>query len=162
MSDIATDTRIDREESRWNQNMRSGSRDLLAALVREHDVTPTPTAKQPITADQVRERFGGAGGILSGTEESRRILDLVSAAFNIPVDDICGDGRFEEHIVARALTAVLLSELNPEFYTSPRIGRIINRDHSSVYNAIAKFPSYCEKHPVLRDVYLMLGGCDAG
>lgn len=65
------------------------------------------------------------------------MMHLVSRDVNIPVADILGQSRFKGHVRARFLVAAIARShgMGP-----CAIGRRINRDHTTITNALSRFP----------------------
>jgi hypothetical protein len=64
-----------------------------------------------------------------------RVLQVVSALFEVPVRDILSPSHRPMHVAPRRVAAHLLTEMG---YGASQIGRWLKRDHSSVCNSIKK------------------------
>jgi hypothetical protein len=137
-----------------NDKLREGSRDLLAALWREHPQTmrlsfiaggaverPMMAVKTVTTA--IRPMFGGD------------LLQTVADVFDISYGELIGQGRSRAFIEARATVAHILLKRG---WSLPRVGKLLGgRDHSTIINLRDNFPIYAARNPLVleavREVY---------
>ncbi len=74
---------------------------------------------------------------------SKRVLFAVAANFEVPVKYITGLSRAPSVVIARDATAYLLREgLSKTFI---EIGKILNRNHSSIMTSVKRAESRCQK-----------------
>lgn len=79
------------------------------------------------------------------------LVARVAAGFGLTHADIVGEQRFGLIIDARATAAVLLRERGLSY---PNVGKHLGgRDHSSIVNAVRKFPRYQERNRMVAVVY---------
>jgi chromosomal replication initiation ATPase DnaA len=64
-----------------------------------------------------------------------RVLNFEAQAAGIAVDEILGPGRTNPVFLARARVA---RSLRQEGWSLPRIGRLLNRDHTSIHSALRR------------------------
>jgi len=83
----------------------------------------------PLLTPAERACLGGAfgGGLM------RRVLDEVAAAAGVSVADILGPSRRARVVAARQ---AVMAVLHRRGWSSPRIGRALRRDHSTVLHGI--------------------------
>lgn len=68
--------------------------------------------------------------------EIQKVIQNTSTAYNISVDDILGDRRQKETVLPRH---IIMYKLRKELELSfPRIGKIFNRDHTTIIHAFNK------------------------
>jgi chromosomal replication initiation ATPase DnaA len=94
------------------------------------------------------------------TEE---ILKKVSEVFDVKPEDITGKSRRHEYVMARRAFCAFLSRST--HITRQKLGKYIDRDHSSVVHTLKKhnewmqyYPQYSEKYGrLLSSIYLLEG-----
>lgn len=82
---------------------------------------------------------------------ARDIIQNVSDIFGVPVSDLKGRGRKQHISRARQVCYALIRELTD--MSLPSIGRLMNRDHSTVIYAIDMMPEYLARDPDLSTLY---------
>jgi len=135
-----------------NSDMRGGFPPVPRALD-PGGVDPDSAARAPNPDPAVMFSYGGnLGGVSHHRERERRlsfpgvepstpagftraIIAAAAAEYSVTVDDILGPRRFGRFLKARhaAMRAVKLAR--PEM-SYPTMGRIFNRDHTTVMNAL--------------------------
>jgi hypothetical protein len=102
---------------------------------------PKPIAPRPI----IGERLGHS------------VIRSVAEAYEIDPEDVTGKCRSRHLICARVIASRLLRDLTWKDGTArfslPQIGRMLNRDHSTICYHLDVFDAYCRKYPFMREVY---------
>ncbi|MBO9602565.1 MAG: hypothetical protein J7496_08665 [Novosphingobium sp.] len=78
------------------------------------------------------------------------IISDIAAAFGLTADDICGPSRLAHISRVRQLIAALLVKRGN---STPKTGRWINRDHSTVLHAVRAMPTVMKHHPNIAKAY---------
>lgn len=133
------------DETRHRTMMRHGSGMLLRALRGE----PEPVPFRP----RARVRFDPAP---PGTI-ARGIIREVADAFSMEPNDLTGESRKADHIIARFVAIRLIrdrtwSDGTPRFSTT-RIGGFFNRDHSTIGHALCVFEIKMKQFPQAAEIY---------
>lgn len=114
---------------------------VLAAVELDHK----PIAEPP-EADVVFADVGDA--VTNGEDVSEKVLQTVAVAYGVTVEDILGESRRRSFVWPRFLAMYLLSvDFN---FTSLKLAKIFNRDHSTVLNACQKMKWMVERDKNLR------------
>ena len=79
----------------------------------------------------------------------REVIADVASLFRITAEDITGGDRHAHFIDARATVAKILHSRDLSY---PHIGRILNRDHSTVINLLSKIERYKARNPMIDHV----------
>jgi hypothetical protein len=89
----------------------------------------------------------------------KAILQAVADAFRITVDDLTGNCRAKYLIHARAVACRLIRDRVDDDglprNSLPRIAMFMDRDHSTISNALGKFDLYC-RYPEVAAIYAKL------
>ena len=80
---------------------------------------------------------------------SAQVIGEVSNALKISPKDIVSSGKWTHFVHARAVVAIVLHRAGLSYN---QIGDRMNRDHSSVINAVRNFPKYVELNPQLAEL----------
>ena len=81
----------------------------------------------------------------------RDLIRSVAADAGYTFELAVGPAKEGRIIAIRATACVLLRERGMSF---PAIGRALGgRDHTTVINAVSRFPYYCERYPGTREIY---------
>lgn len=100
---------------------------------------------QAIIADAVTKagRILGFAGMEGGEDKQPvvEIIRVVAVKHGISVQDIKSESRSRHMVEARHEAMALVYKLRPDL-SLPAIGRIFNRDHTSVLNAVRKMGVY--------------------
>jgi hypothetical protein len=100
-------------------------------------VCAAPPPRRPWTTPKIVERLARKG------PRSKHIVRAVAAAAGISEQELLGERRYGPLTLARHAAMWLIKQRQPE-YTLARIGRLFNRDHTSVLHAIKRFGNLCE------------------
>lgn len=68
-------------------------------------------------------------------EKNHLLIDAIAQEHGYTVDDIIGKLRFKRVVAVRRLCILALREKG---YSTTEIGRIMNRDHNTIYHALNK------------------------
>lgn len=89
--------------------------------------------------------------VISGTEPTSvtvdRILELVAKKYNVSVDDLSGSKRSKEIVVPRHIAIYMIRNVTQ--LSLPAIGKLLNRDHSTVLSSIETIEKRMAAEPVL-------------
>lgn len=150
------------EETANRMMMARGSALLLRALKGEPEPKPIPTWKERIVGGKnyvpvsERPKFGAPRAV-------RELIEAVEEAFELDPGAICGKVRDTRHILARSLLIRLVRDrkwVNGEHkHSTTTIGRYLDRDHSTICNALTKFDIYCTQFPEVAELYEKLSPC---
>lgn len=80
------------------------------------------------------------------TVTSAVVLKKVADALRISEAEILSGSRFAETVDARSVVAEVMLRQGMSY---PRVGRRLNRDHSSIINLHRKFPNRVSRRPIL-------------
>jgi hypothetical protein len=151
------------EETANRMSVRHGSEQLLRALrgepepVEVHTLplsrqryTPGPPVRHVRKADRARCPAPAA---------VREIIAAVAETFRIDPEDLLGESRAKYLIHARAVACRLIRDRvdtdGLPRNSLPRIAMFMNRDHSTISNALGKFDLYC-RYPEVAAAYAKL------
>ena len=96
--------------------------------------------------EEAREALSLKRRRLLRAADPNKVIELVSRETGVHRRDILGSYRYGFCIEARVTVAEILwrKEL-----TSPQIGKVLGRDHSTVLSMLRRFPVYAERKPAL-------------
>lgn len=145
MASLARDTSIP-EVTRNRAMMREGSTRLRKAIYAHFGVDLPKSVRPPITIKEFKlEPYVPLFGEL--------LLSVVADEFNMTPQELKGDSRVAEFVEARALVADVLRHRK---WSYPRIGRLLDRDHSTVINLLEKLPVYLRRSEQCQAVHAAL------
>ena len=75
-------------------------------------------------------------------EKIHAAIDVIAQPHGYTVEDILGKSRFKHLVSVRRLCILMLRERG---YSTPEIGRLMNRDHSTIVHALNKTVDKCNK-----------------
>jgi hypothetical protein len=78
----------------------------------------------------------------------QRIVDAVALEFKVPQDAILSDSRIQICVTARHVVCLLAREFT--YLSTIKIGRLLNRDHSTIIHAIKTIALKIANDPELR------------
>ncbi len=87
---------------------------------------------------------------MNGPAVGREVLRIVAEGLNLPVSEITGACRELLHVDARAL---VIGTLRKRGWSFPQIGRLLDRDHSSVISAYGKLEIYLKRNADAREIW---------
>lgn len=76
-----------------------------------------------------------------------RIIECVSARYNVPIDEIMGKSRKKETKTARNVAMYIVRSVTGS--SLPQIGQVFDRDHSTVHSNISMIEQELSSDPVL-------------
>lgn len=155
--------------------MKQGSRALLCALNRARGLPPPflpkpsqrPTVAFAPLPRELVERYVRPEPPLKAPKprlhlvvqgmSAKEVIRAVAEAFELTPADLTSPRRSLPHVLARQVVIRLLRDRTwanglPRFST-PQIGRMINRDHTSVLHALQTFDAKSRAYPEMRAVY---------
>jgi hypothetical protein len=144
----------------YNRSMRTGSLRLLRALesAQGRYLTPLP-AKPEKTVRWSRRKPNNRLKLRPVTPgmTAKEIVKAVADAFELTPSQMVSTSRSTETVLARHVAIRLLRDRrwrNGEYrYSTVRIGKLVNRDHSSILNALQTFDAKAAKYPEVREIY---------
>lgn len=104
-------------------------------------------ARQQITLlrRRIEELEGRAPVALPPAERFGGLLTAVAAEFGVLREEILGESRSAHLVLPRQVAMALAQRLLG--YSLPRIGRLLNRDHSTVHHGIRRVARQCAHDP---------------
>lgn len=142
MASLAKDTTIP-EVTRNRAMMREGSTRLRKAIYDHFGVDLPKPAPRPISIKSFKlEAHVPLFGEL--------LLSVVASEYGLTPQEMKGPSRLPEFVEARALVADVLRHRN---WSYPRIGRLLQRDHSTIINLIEKMPIYRARSKGCAEIY---------
>lgn len=151
-----------KSDDEYRQAMASSSQGLLIALYVARGV-PCPVhllTKAPVQVfRKARYAFSPFTPLAERTIPLavRRILEGVAREFDISTDELLGHSRAKYLVYARCVAARLIRERcwengEPKHSTTV-IGRIMNRDHSTICHTLRNFEMYRKRVPEVAAAY---------
>lgn len=134
-------------DRRANGAIRRGSMDLIRRLRAEH---PERFPELAIPKPSPRVSFDLGPPIRLSDSFATRLIEAVASYYHIRPADITGPRRWSYFVEARSLVA---TTLRARGWYYPRIGRLMNRDHTSVLNLCKKIDIFCKRSEECRDAY---------
>lgn len=121
----------------WKERRERKAREE-AEQRRQKSQSPQPELIRRPTAEEVRARFR----VIEGSEGMPRpagldIIKQVCEAHNVPVAYVLGKSRNRAIVDARQAAMAAVYQLRPDM-SCPQIGKLFNRDHTTVLYAIVK------------------------
>ncbi len=125
------------------ENLRQNIRQLEGAIKRI--CARSFLSGEPITLDMAKECLAAfIGGTESPEVTAKRIISLVSKRYGVAQDDIYGRKRQQQICHARNVCMYIIKkELDLSY---PAIGKMFNRDHSTIISSCAAIESNLDKN----------------
>jgi len=82
--------------------------------------------------------------------EISRLAAMVADEFDTTVPDLKGKSRYREHVHARA---ILIRVCLDRKWSHAKIGKFLDRDHSTIANSRKQFPIYYGHYPRVAKAY---------
>lgn len=89
----------------------------------------------------------GAPAAVPRRERFHAILDTVASDFGVTTQELLGEGKAANLAVPRHIAMALARRMLG--YSLPRIGRLLNRDHTTVLYGIRRITALAEDNPDL-------------
>ena len=116
-----------------------------------------PVKKPPIKRERIRTakpktKRPSLKGIYTAP-----IIEAVAAAYDLEPSDLSGSNRKGNYVQARHTAIKLIRDLrmddgSPRFST-PQIGKVFKRDHSTIVHALDVFEIKLRQFPFMREIY---------
>jgi chromosomal replication initiation ATPase DnaA len=131
----------------------------MVVYVRDRDARDCPIAKIPQTSRRTRhamrllmdamlqEGASLAGDALGGNSVDR-IIAAVTFEFDVSLHDLFGPSRLQQIVKPRTVAIALVRECLG--WSTSRIGRLFNRDHTTVIDTLARYRDYLAADPDMR------------
>ncbi|ABD27445.1 hypothetical protein Saro_3010 [Novosphingobium aromaticivorans DSM 12444] len=132
------------QQSRWSSRVPQ-DRKYDYWILRGRKV-PAPEAVARILAGEVVTVKKRPRLFAKVTVPSNVALKKVADALRISEAEILSGSRFAETVDARSVVAEIMLRQGMSY---PRVGRRLNRDHSSIINLHRKFPHRASRRPIL-------------
>jgi hypothetical protein len=130
----------------------AGARDRLwkprHRMLRVEDAAPRPTVAPVIVS--IEPPWGCPVSLL-GTPSYKTVLRLVALKHGLDVAELSGPVRSRPVVAARH-EAVGLVYTHCRYISLPAIGRIFNRDHTTILHTLRKLRKIAQKAPYRRSV----------
>jgi chromosomal replication initiation ATPase DnaA len=109
---------------------------IMIAQANHEFVTSGPMCSS-VLSDPQNIEAAQWNGALTKRERIRRVIGRIAQEHGSTLDEVLSHSRVKHVVRARHLAMRAIIEANPEL-SFPHIGRLFNRDHSTVMSAIGK------------------------
>jgi chromosomal replication initiation ATPase DnaA len=100
--------------------------------------------------------------LVRAPKTAREMIAAVANEFGLAPEDITSKSRAAKHVIARAVVIRLLRDRkrgNGEHaFSTPQIGWLLGRDHSTICHSLDQFGDYISRSPKAEQVYSDLRG----
>jgi chromosomal replication initiator protein len=98
---------------------------------------------EPITAEEMRSAFAQYGSRSTGRKRAKAIIDEVALYWDVSSEDLLGPCRARDFTTPRFEA---MHRMREELgFSYPHIGRVFNRDHTSVLHGIRRWKALSPK-----------------